>query len=156
MKKLFYYLLFTAYHLLLATYSWSQVGFGVSVEPGAWERQKKDKDKKPPPDGYAVEIASRFSKKPEDVAKLFSEGFGRKETIKILVMSGKANISHLEIVKMRNKKKTFTEISKKYELDYPTIKNEAEEVFRNVRYGVAKSTAIDAQTIKKTKEEKDE
>lgn len=126
-------LLLAVYHLLLTAYASAQVGMGVRVEPGRLVEPKKT-EKTIRPDAYAVEISSRFSVKAEEIAKLFTNGFGRKETIKILLISQKAGVTFSDVVKLRNKKTTFADITKKYALDYTGIRSEAEDILRNINY----------------------
>lgn len=136
MKLLF--ILFTAYCSLTTLYA--QVGFGVGLEPGDWSNRTTRIRQKKRLDPYAIEISSYFQVDAEEITKLFSEGLGRKETIKLVILSKKSNQPLSEIVKLRKKKTTFAELAKRYTLDYSTIKEEADEVFRKIKYAVAVST----------------
>ena len=118
----------------ILTYSFSfsqQFDFGVGIDFSQYpysETRKQKEEKKLPPDPIIEQISKKFEQDPEKINNLFKRGYGYVELIKILLIARQSGKDIDEIIKLREKNQKFSEVTKKFNLDYEKIHNDAYKI----------------------------
>lgn len=111
---------------------WSQsVDYGIGIDFTGQSFSQLGKTR-PQKDAYLTKIAEYFGEDGKDLEKLWSRGYGRRELIRLLLISQNAKIPLKELIALRDKKKTLSDISKKYMVDYMVIISSSEIIYQNL------------------------
>ena len=103
---------------------------GVGFFPGDSSYDKsRDTGKKltPSEETFAAKASEHFKTERKEIEKLLTDGFYKKEIVKILIISGQSSKPLKDIVIMRKKRTTFDDICRKLGVDYRKISSEANE-----------------------------
>jgi len=107
------------------------VDFGVGLNFVGESNEKNTKKTEISDDSVIKKIAEKFNIENEKLQKFFKQGYGRRELIKLILISNKANVTLDEIIKLRKNNKIY-KIALKYNLNYKEILKESEKLFKTV------------------------
>jgi len=107
------------------------VDYGIGINFTGVDYQPLEKIH-PQKDVYLTKIAEYFGEDINNLEKLWARGYGRRELIRLLLISQNAKISLKEVVALRDKKKSLMDISKKYAVDYTVITSSGEMIYQKL------------------------
>jgi len=79
-------------------------------------------------DTFITKIAEKFDYDEEKLQKLFHNGYGRNELIKLILITEESAKPFNDILKLREKPMPLRKIARKYEIDYRFIYDEAKKI----------------------------
>jgi hypothetical protein len=79
-------------------------------------------------DAYTQAIAAHFGKDPQQIARLFTNGYGRSELITMIIISNSANIDLLNVVRMRKHGARFSAICAQMKIEWPLVEAQSQAV----------------------------
>lgn len=79
-------------------------------------------------DTFITKIAEKFDYDEEKLQKLFHNGYGRSELIKLILITEESGKTFNDILKLCEKSMSLRKIAKKYEIDYRFIYDEAKKI----------------------------
>jgi hypothetical protein len=131
--------------LALAGVVRAQVGVGVGTDFTGLDTGLEKKDKIPRmPDPCVEALAQRYCIDRIELNKLWFRGYGRNELIKLVLIGKKSGKPLKDLVRLRDKNTRFSDIARKFDIDYPALVVETAAVRKELDYEVAASTPMEA------------
>jgi hypothetical protein len=142
--------------LIFNNYLFAEVDLGVGFSPWDYSPVENNVKQENPPDSFIKTLASETGQDDKELAKLFNNGAGRNELIKLILISSKSKVKLKEIYALRQKNMRLSNIAQKYGLDYRDILDETKPLRQKIDYELSLSTTsiTPAEVIKSTGQNK--